>query len=466
MARQFIVTPPYEYDVEVGPGGPAGISNMIYVGRLAERGALRKVYFNAGREFVALILGKRGSGKSYTLGVLLEGLATKSNETSLSKLTTRPGVLLLDPMMNFWPFEIPVTEDGTEKIKQQFKLLDGWGCKAEDSNVELWLPRGFKRNFDYPNIKDFSLRTSDLDPQDWADIVGVNLVRDPQGMLLAETLDMVTALGWTDSEGNVYSPNQDFEIVDLINYIQHGRSDYHHTEVGRALMRTLDSWSRQAVFQSEGTSLRELVRPGSLSILMLPQRIGHDLRKVISRVVIRRLLKEREAASQIRQRLDVQIMPETEYKQLDDELSRLVPKTILAIDEAQELLGDDGGEARQALEDFCLQGRNFGLSLILATQRPTVSAISAKVKTQVDTYFIHSLLTHEDIENTERNKICIFPEEFRLGDQSLDYSRLLRSLDTGQCLVTSSRISSKGNVRRAFIADIRPRTRVHGGEVS
>src|SRR5690349_689072 len=102
MARQFIVTPSFENDVEVGPDG---LVNRISFGRLAERGPLRRVYFRAGREFVALILGKRGSGKSYTLGVLLEGLATTENKSSLSSLTTRPGVLLLDPMMNFWPFK-------------------------------------------------------------------------------------------------------------------------------------------------------------------------------------------------------------------------------------------------------------------------------------------------------------------------------------------------------------------------
>ncbi len=113
MPRQFIVTPQYENEVEVGPDG---LFNRLLFGRLAERGPQRKVYFRAGREFVALILGKRGSGKSYTLGVILEGFATKANTSSLSSLTSRAGVLLLDPMMNFWPFIIPVSGDGPEKV--------------------------------------------------------------------------------------------------------------------------------------------------------------------------------------------------------------------------------------------------------------------------------------------------------------------------------------------------------------
>jgi hypothetical protein len=463
MSRKFIVTPPYEADLEVGP---EGVRNQMYVGRLGERGPLRTVHFNAGREFVILVLGKRGSGKSYTLGTLLEGLCTKENSTSLATLTTRPGVLLLDPMMNFWPSVIPVTNDGPEKVRAQHKLLDGWNCKPEDSNITVWLPKGYRREFDYPNINEFSVRTCDLDPQDWADITGVNLVRDPQGMLLGEVLEMVTAAGWSDSDGRTYRPNPNFELRDLIVCIERGRSPYHREEVARALTRTLESWDRHAVFQRSGTPMPELVKPGVLSILMLPQRIGHDLRRVITRVLIRRLLKEREAASQIRQRLDVQKLDVKERQLLDEKLASLVPKTILALDEAQELLGEEGGEAKEALEDFCLLGRNYGLSLILATQRPSAAAISSKVRAQVDTYFIHRLLTQEDIENTERNLISLSPDEVRLGNHSLDYGKLLRSLETGQCLVTSDRIVSKEGRARNFILDVRPRTRVHGGEVS
>ena len=162
----------------------------------------------------------------------------------------------------------------------------------------------------------------------------------------------------------------------------------------------------------------------------------------------------------------MQKLENSERDALEERLCKLVPKTILAIDEAQELLGDEGGEAKEALEDFCLLGRNFGLSLILATQRPTAAAISAKVRAQVDTYFIHRLLTQEDIDQTERNLISQMPEEIRLGNHLLQYGRLLRSLDTGQCLITSDQIGSRNGLSRALIADIRPRTRVHGGEVS
>jgi DNA helicase HerA-like ATPase len=198
---------------------------------------------------------------------------------------------------------------------------------------------------------------------------------------------------------------------------------------------------------------------------MLPPRVDHDLRRVITRRLIRRILREREIARHIQQRLNMQTLPANERAELEAAMSGMVPKTILAIDEAQELLGDDGGEARSALEEFCLQGRNFGLSLILATQRPTTSAISAKVRSQAETRIIHRLLTDDDIELVRRDMLSAMPQEIRDGDRPLAFTDLIRSLDDGQCVVTSSYIKNgNSGLGRTFILNVRPRVCVHGGE--
>src|SRR5262249_16094737 len=130
-----------------------------------------------------------------------------------------------------------------------------------------------------------------------------------------------------------------------------------------------------------------------------------------------------------------------------------------------ELLGDEGGEAREALEEFCLQGRNFGLSLILATQRPTTSAISAKVRSQAETRIIHRLLTDDDIELVRKDMLSAMPHEVRDGARVLNFSELIRTLDDGQCVVSSSNIKNGGSaLGRTFLLNVRPRVCVHGGE--
>ena len=107
------------------------------------------------------IIGKRGSGKSHSLGTLLESLATRADETSISRHRRRRAVLLLDPMGNFWTTAHMVRPDGPEKVRRQYAQLDGWGCHPEDVDVEIWLPAGFKTLNDPATVREFRIRVRD-----------------------------------------------------------------------------------------------------------------------------------------------------------------------------------------------------------------------------------------------------------------------------------------------------------------
>jgi DNA helicase HerA-like ATPase len=466
MARQYIVDPQIAGNVLIGT---EGTDTQVYLGRLAETGPLRRVHFAGSQEFVVLILGKRGSGKSHTLGALLEGLATKEDETSISRHRGRRAALLLDPMGNFWTTLHAVRPDGPEKVRRQWASLDGWNCKPEAVNAAIWLPAGFKNENDPGAIQEFRVRVSDLDASDIADLIGVNLMKDAQGAALSEAFVAVSQEGWNNDAGRTPA-KADYSFADLIGYLEYlrerrGGGD-HSAATLRALVRSLRALERQAVFSGSGTALTELLSPGRLSILMLPLRVGGDLRRVITRLLIRRILREREQTSQIQQRLDVESMEDATRARLTAELARRAPRSILALDEAQELLGDDAGEAREALENFCLLGRNYGLSLLMATQRPTASAISSKVRSQVDLYLIHRLLTQEDIEISRANLLAVYPREVMDGSRQLDFAQLVRSLDRGQVIISASHAAAQDPVNRILIAHVRPRITVHGGEVS
>lgn len=465
MPRQYIINPPIRGDLNVGSDGD---QLKAYIGQIAEAGPLRKVNFAGSKEFVSLIIGKRGSGKSHTLGAIVESLATAKDKTSISDHKVRRAVLLLDPMGNFWTTAHNVSRDGPQKVREQFASLDGWDCGPEDMQVRIYLPAGFRTANDPDMIQEFTVRLSELNAADLADLIGVNLLKDPQGAALDEAFSAVTEEGWLD-DTRFRQPHADYAIEDLIEYLEHLRrqnNSDHAAGTLRALIRSLRSLSRQPVFSGEGTPLTDLLAPGRLGVLMLPHRVGHDLRRVITRLLIRRILREREEASQIRQRLDVERLDQATRDRLEAELVSRVPRSILAIDEAQELLGDDGGEAKEALEDFCLLGRNYGLSLLLATQRPTTAAISAKVRSQVDLYFIHRLLTQDDIDTCYANLLAIYPKEVRDGDRELTFSELVRSLETGQVILAASHAQASERVSRIVIARIRPRVTIHGGEVA
>src|SRR5436189_461934 len=81
-------------DLVVGDAGVRG-NSWVYMGDLAEAGALRRLKLDVTAEHVAAMLGKRGTGKSYTLGVLLEGLASHGR-SALASLETPRAVLIFD----------------------------------------------------------------------------------------------------------------------------------------------------------------------------------------------------------------------------------------------------------------------------------------------------------------------------------------------------------------------------------
>ena len=63
-------------------------------------------------EQVVAILGKRGTGKSYSLGVLLEGFAAGPGTSELAVLNTPRAGLVLDIMDIFWSSQLTLSDPG------------------------------------------------------------------------------------------------------------------------------------------------------------------------------------------------------------------------------------------------------------------------------------------------------------------------------------------------------------------
>ena len=165
-------------------------------------------------------------------------------------------------------------------------------------------------------------------------------------------------------------------------------------------------------------------------------------------------------ASQIRRRLALSNETQETQDKLRQELLKHVPRTVLAIDEAQILIpARANSTARKAIESFVLEGRNYGLSLWLATQRPK-GAISDAAASQIDTFIIHRLSVSDDIsavcgllQNAEPNVV-------RFGGRELTLPDLIRSLDVGQAIFSSA----TSDASRFIVGNVRPRNVAHGGE--
>ena len=97
---------------------------MLNIGKDVKTGDY--VYLDASRSRAVLVCGKRGSGKSYTLGVIIEELLD----------TEKTLVVIIDPMGIYYPMAQP--------NREQERLLWEWGLSAKGLPVMVLTPANTK----------------------------------------------------------------------------------------------------------------------------------------------------------------------------------------------------------------------------------------------------------------------------------------------------------------------------------
>ena len=115
------------------------------------------VYLDMNKAHVVFVPGKRGSGKSYCLGVIAEGIATMPDA-----LRNRLSVILLDTMGIYWTMKYPNHKDEA--------LLKEWGFEGKPTpNVKIYTPFGFYEKWKeegIPTDAPFALNPAELSPED------------------------------------------------------------------------------------------------------------------------------------------------------------------------------------------------------------------------------------------------------------------------------------------------------------
>jgi uncharacterized protein DUF87 len=444
---------------EVRLGSDKGM-NLIWAGRVAERGNQEKIIFDGSDNFVVLEVGKRGSGKSFGMGAILEGFAAATGSSIATHEVPR-AVLLLDPLDIHWTAVERLREDGPASMKRQYAALRAWpGLVADPIAVQVFIPAGYSWTIDHPSVRPYQLPVSALDASDWAFLLDCDLMTEPRGRLIDEVFRKVTELGWwTDRRETL--PKRNYSVRDLIECAEQDLdvTAFYHAETIRSVVQPLRAFERNPLFDPAGTPIVDLLRPGSLSILCLG-RLPASIRTVLTTVIVRKLRADRMFASQVARRLALSSDDEATRQTLREELTRHAPRTILALDEAQILLPPrENSSARKEIEAYVLEGRNYGLSLWMATQRPK-GAVSPAAASQIDTFLVHRLSVQEDIDAVCGLLQNARPEKVRLNGRVLELADLIRNLDTGQALFSSATTTAP----RLVVGTIRPRVVAHGGE--
>ncbi len=440
----------YKVHPAVGKGaksiilGGDGQKSKMFLGKLSEFGPTREVWLDLDREHVIAIVGKRGSGKTHTLGVLVEGLSRAAESSRLSTLDAgrQHAVVIFDTLNLFQWVDLPLaTAKGTDAQRQR-DLLKRWKLEPQVIEPTFWHPLGSEPATVKSNP--FSINPADMDAQDWGRLLDVDILSEPMGQLVGDICARVQPRSPSRSNSTAKSHSVD-DMLAVLRSDTTIQSDY-APETIRGVRQRLSTYARSALFDSKQPDWTSALKPGHVAVFLLG-RVPEDLRSVLVFLVIRRLLETRSAASE-----------STKHAILTgaEPAEQQVPPTWLVIDEAQNILPSrNATAANNILTRFVREGRNFGLSLAVTTQQP--SSIDARVMAQVDTLVAHTLTVRTDVNYVLSNLKSAEPESINVNSREITLSDSLRLLEPGQCMISS--VESP----RLVFCDIRPRLTLHGG---
>lgn len=428
------------------------------LGRLSEQGPRSTTMLGLARETVVGIFGQRGSGKSYTLGSIVESLGATDLTANIGRNVNDRAVLVLDTL-NIYQFSaVSVSQIPEQSLRQVLsRKLAAFGIRETEVSLRTYFPEGHRQGFYTPDYQPFAVDTSLMRPEDFAHIFDIDLFRDPTGHLLLAAFDGIKIIGYRagteDKTGDKGSGLA--ELVEFLSDERNTEGTFERTTV-RALRSRMQSLARDPLFSSPPTSISSMVATGEVTVLLL-SHLSPPTRSLIAAILIRQLFNLRSAASEANKMLKLRgDLSDKERVSATRTMDESVPRTLLCIDEAQGYAPPSkANPCTSTLIQYVKEGRNHGLSLMLTSQQP--SAIHSEVLSQVDCVVAHRLTVQSDIDAVLRSAKGRGPEKISSGAQVLSVYDLLRELDQGQAYV------SHGDALRAFVVEVRPRVTAHGG---
>lgn len=430
----------------------------INLGRLSEQGPRAKVVLGFAQETVTGVFGQRGSGKSYTLGTIIESLGAKDADANIGVNIGDRAVLLLDTL-NIYPYSAsPVSKIPDASLREKLsKKIAGFEIKETDISTKAYYPEGRKQSFYTSAYESFALDTALIRPEDYAHIFDIDLFKDPLGHLLETAFDAIKNKGYSYNSAS-RKGKKEAGLAELIEYLSDEKNtiDSFERSTVRSLRSRLQSLAQDELFSSPPTSISSIVKTGEVAILLLG-RLDPPKRSLVAAILIRQLFNLRSAASEASKTLKLDhTISENERAEALKIIEETPPRTLLCIDEAQGYAPPSkANPCTSILIQYVKEGRNHGLSLMVTSQQP--SAIHADVLSQMDCVIAHRLTVQPDIDAVIRNAKGRSPEKISSATQAISPHNLFRELEQGQAYI------SHGDATRSFITEIRPRVTAHGG---
>jgi len=356
---------------------------------------------------------------SYSIGVMAEELSDLPEESKQNIAS-----LIFDTMGIFWTMKF--------KNEKEKELLREWKLKPKNLPVKIFAPYGKFHDYEKNQIpvdKSFALKASELEIEDWLLTFNLGII-DPVSVLIERVINQLKA--------------KDYGIEDILKEITKIEEKEEIKKAASSLFEAAKTWGIFAE-KEKGTEISELIEAGTTTILDLScySSVGvFNVRALVIGLVSRKLFRERMDARKKEEIFSVQRGFAAEEK-------KEMPLVWIFLDEAHEFIGEEKTPATDSLMQLLREGRQPGISLVLATQQP--GAIHKDVMTQSDIIISHRVTAQPDI--LALNNIM----------QTYLLESIKKQLDDLPDLKGSA-IILDDNSERIYPIRLRPRFTWHGGE--
>ena len=349
---------------------------------------------------------------SYTLAVLMEEMARLD-----PIIKNRVSAITIDTVGIFWGLKIP-TKDTS--------MLDGWDLKPEQTNVKVFVPKGqleFYKEKGLPVDDAFALKCSELEETEWLALFKLKWM-DPEGILLSRSIQTIR-----EKMGTYYG------IDDIVSVVKSDTES--ETQVRQAVISRLKMAKSWGIIDKDGTKIMDLAAPGKIAVVDVSsyrQTIGAEgIKDIVVALIGKKLFEQR-----------MLFRKEEEMKLItENKRSSKMPLVWLMIDEAHMFMPkDEENIALPVLLEWVRVGRQPGLGLILATQRP--ERLHPDAISQCDIFISHRMTSQPDI-----TAVGALRPTYMSADFDKLYSQMPR--EKGFALVVDD------NTEKVWMIRVRPR---------
>ncbi len=408
-----------------------GTKGTIFLGRhyvkMGQTVSLsNKIFMDVSRSHAVFICGKRGGGKSYTMGVLAEGILDLPPE-----IKQNLSVVILDTMGIYWSMKYPNRADEA--------LLNEWKLSAKGLDVKIYTPTGFYHKFKkqgVPTDFPFSIQPKELDSSDWCITFGVEQT-SPIGVLIERTIHILKGA------------KENYSIKDIIRQIE--KDDRANKDTKNAAENMFLNALGWGLFDVKGVPIEELAMPGNVVVLdvscysAMPN--NWKIKSLVVGLVSQKLFIKRMTERKLEEYKDIHHA--LHYFYSDDEDKKKAPMVWLIIDEAHEFLPNKGTTlASMPLITILREGRQPGISLVLASQQP--GKIHTDVMTQSDI-----VLSHRITAKIDTDALGVLMQSYMRQSLNLELDNLPRM--KGAALIFDD------TNEKMYPMQVRPRFTWHGG---